>query len=303
MLRKNFKFLKWCLLSLLLIFLLSGCGSTTEPYHPEEKLGPQINYTITGIDAGAGIMGNTQTALEKYGLKNHNWQLQTSSTAAMTTVLGKAIKNKQPIVVTGWVPHWMFTKYKLKFLKDPKMIYGKSENIHSISRLGLQKDSPGVYTFLKNFSWNTSQISEVMFAVNNGTSPQEAAKSYLKKHPDQVKKWLSNVSAGKNKKITIAYVAWDSEIASANIAKEVLEKRGYQVDIRAMEAQPMWTAVATGAADFSLSAWLPTTHAVYAHKFKGKYIDVHQNLHGAKTGLAVPTYMKNINSIEDLKTK
>ena len=62
-------------------------------------------------------MGNTQTALEKYGLTQKNWQLQTSSTAAMTSVLDKALKNKQPIVITGWVPHWMFTKYDLKFFR------------------------------------------------------------------------------------------------------------------------------------------------------------------------------------------
>ena len=37
-------------------------------YDATKALGPQVNYTITGIDAGAGAMGNTQTALEKYGL-------------------------------------------------------------------------------------------------------------------------------------------------------------------------------------------------------------------------------------------
>ena len=138
------KYLKKILLPVILLgaFILSGCSSSTQAkYDATKALGPQVNYTVTGIDAGAGVMGNTQTALEKYGLTQKNWQLQTSSTAAMTSVLDKAIKNKQPIVITGWVPHWMFTKYDLKFLDDPKKVYGESEGIHTIARLGLKKSN------------------------------------------------------------------------------------------------------------------------------------------------------------------
>ncbi|MDN6543145.1 MAG: glycine/betaine ABC transporter, partial [Lentilactobacillus parabuchneri] len=96
------------------VILLSGCGTKLAAYNPHESVGKQINYTITGIEAGAGIMSSTQNAMKAYGLNNDKWQLQTSSTAAMTSTLGKSIKNHQPIVVTGWTPHWMFTKYNLK---------------------------------------------------------------------------------------------------------------------------------------------------------------------------------------------
>ncbi|MDE6375873.1 MAG: glycine/betaine ABC transporter, partial [Ligilactobacillus sp.] len=104
------KYLKKLLLPVLLLgFILSGCSNSTQAkYDATKALGPQVNYTITGIDAGAGVMGNTQTALEKYGLMQKNWQLQTSSIAAMNSVLDTAIKNSRPIVITGWVPTWMF---------------------------------------------------------------------------------------------------------------------------------------------------------------------------------------------------
>lgn len=36
---------------------------------------------------------------------------------------------------------------------------------------------------------------------------------------------------------------------------------------------------------------------------QGQIEDLGPNLEGAKVGLAVPKYMTNINSIEDLKTK
>ncbi|EKZ7092351.1 glycine/betaine ABC transporter, partial [Listeria monocytogenes] len=128
----------------------------------------QINYTITGIDAGAGIMLATQNAIKDYKLDDDNWQLQTSSTAAMTSTLQKAMKDKRPIVVTGWTPHWMFTKFDLKFLDDPKNVYGNAENIHTIVRKGLKEDKPSAYQVLDNFFWTAEDMSEVMLQVNDG---------------------------------------------------------------------------------------------------------------------------------------
>lgn len=96
-------------------------------------------------------------------------------------------------------------------------------------------------------------------------------------------------------------MAWDSEIASTNVIGKVLEDLGYEVTLTQVEAGPMWTAIATGSADASLSAWLPNTHKAYAAKYKGKYDDIGTSMTGVKMGLVVPQYMKNVNSIEDLK--
>ncbi|WP_125771298.1 glycine betaine ABC transporter substrate-binding protein [Companilactobacillus furfuricola] len=283
--------------------LLAACGSTTAPYNPKEKLGPQINYTITGVDAGAGVMSSTQTALDKYGLKEKNWQLQPSSTAAMTSTLDKAIKDKRPIVITGWQPHWMFTKYKIKFLKDPKNVFGKAEHIDTVVRKGLKKDKPEAYTILDRFHWNREEMSSVMLKVNNGDDPNKAAKNWIKKNPDMVKKWTKGVKKVHGEKLKMTYVAWDSEIASTNVIAQVLRDQGYDVTIQSMEMQPVWASVSTGAADAMVSAWLPKTAAKFASDYKGQYEDLGPSLEGAKVGLAVPTYMTNINTIDDLKNK
>lgn len=287
---------------LLTTLLLASCTEMAA-YNDKEPLGPQINYTITGIDAGTGVMSGTTEALKVYGLEKDKWQLQTSSTAAMTSTLGKAIKNKQPIVVTGWEPHWMFTKFDLKFLDDPKGVFGGSENINTIVRKGLKKDEPEAYKVLNNFYWTPEDMSDVMLKVNDGDDPQEAAANWIKKNPKKVAEWTKGAKKVNGNKLTMTYVAWDSEIASTNVVAEVLRGIGYDVSIQVMEIQPMWISIATNKADAMVAAWLPNTSGKLYSDFKDDLDDLGPNLEGAKVGLAVPTYMKNINSIEDLLSK
>lgn len=108
--------------------------------------------------------------------------------------------------------------------------------------------------------------------------------------------------AAANKKITLAYVAWDSEIASTNVVKEVLEsKLGYTVTMLQVDAGPMYAGISDGSADAMVAAWLPGTHGeLYYEPNKDKFEDLGPNLDGTKVGLTVPAYM-DIDSIEDLK--
>jgi len=108
-------------------------------------------------------------------------------------------------------------------------------------------------------------------------------------------------SKGEEKKITLAYVAWDSEIASTHVVKRVLEDRlGYQVEMMQVDAGPMWAGVSDGSADAMVAAWLPTTHQSYYESFEGQFVDLGPNMEGTKIGLVVPAYW-DAQSIEDLK--
>src|SRR5699024_6232394 len=77
-----------------------------EDLKDNEELGEDLDWTITGIDPGAGIMENTEKAIENYELDD--WNLQESSEAAMIADLQEKYENEEPIIVTGWEPHWIF---------------------------------------------------------------------------------------------------------------------------------------------------------------------------------------------------
>uniref|UniRef100_UPI00406D4226 glycine betaine ABC transporter substrate-binding protein n=1 Tax=Sporosarcina sp. FSL K6-2383 TaxID=2921556 RepID=UPI00406D4226 len=283
---------------------LAACGNSDDKAGTDsgtestKSVGESLDYKITGIDPGAGIMEATEKAIGEYGLDDYD--LVTGSGAAMTAALKKAYDKEEPIVVTGWTPHWKFAEYDLKYLEDPKGVYGEEEQIRTIGRLGLADDLPEAHQILSQFNWTEADMGEVMIAIQEGEKEDVAAQNWIDANEDKVAEWTAGVDKVEGDKIKLAYVAWDSEIASHNVIKLVLEAMGYNVTLVQVEAGPLWTAVADGSADASLAAWLPLTHKTYAEKFAGKFEELGVNMEGVKTGLVVPQYM-DITSIEDLK--
>src|SRR5690606_40676965 len=67
--------------------------------------------------------------------------------------------NEEPIIITGWNPHWMFAKYPdMKYLDDPKGIYGGEEGINSLARLGLEEAKPEAYKLIDQFEWDVEDM-------------------------------------------------------------------------------------------------------------------------------------------------
>lgn len=156
------------------------------------SVGDNTEWTITGIEPGAGQMKLTEEkVMSEYGLDK--WNLQASSSPAMAASLGEAIKNKEPVVVTLWSPHWAFSKWDLKYLDDPKNIYGDPDNINTIARKGLKEDAPKANKILDQFKWSKEQIGEVMVKINNGMEPAKAAQEWVKNNQDSVSEWTKGV--------------------------------------------------------------------------------------------------------------
>ena len=148
---------------------------------------------IVGIDAGAGIMKATDQALKDYQL---DYKLLTSSGPAMTASLKKAIDKNEWIVVTGWTPHWMFDRFKLKILQDPKTIYGAVETIHTVAWKGFSEQDPFAAQLLKNMHLTDEHISSLMTAIEDAqTSETEAARQWMNEHKELVDSWIPKDSA------------------------------------------------------------------------------------------------------------
>lgn len=169
-------------------------GLVVPAYIPVNSIEEMPQFTehfkgkIIGIDAGTGIMKCTETAIHDYGL---DYELMISSGPAMTALLDKAIKKNEWIVVTGWSPHWMFDRYELKVLDDPKGIYGTSEQIQAIARSGFSKEHPFAAELLGNIHLTDKQISSLMSAIEQARGTErKAVREWIKQNRALVNSWI-----------------------------------------------------------------------------------------------------------------
>ena len=143
---------------------------------------------ITGIEPSAGMMGLLKTkVLKEYGLQG-SYDVVDGSTPAMLAELKRAYAKKQPIVVTLWSPHWAYSDYKLKKLKDPKNAWGKGDGVHTIARKGFADDNPDVGKWLKNFKMTEAQLTglEAQIQKSGKGGEQDAVRTWLKQQPGVV---------------------------------------------------------------------------------------------------------------------
>ncbi|WP_126381496.1 glycine betaine ABC transporter substrate-binding protein [Desulfovibrio ferrophilus] len=141
---------------------------------------------MIGIDPGAGIMSKAELAIKEYDL---DIELMGGSGATMTAVLKESIEKGEPVVVTGWTPHWKFGRWDLKYLDDPKKVFGDAEFIGTYARKGLAEDMPEVYAVLDAFHWTLDDCQQVMLWARD-MEPEEAARKWVDANPDKVAAWL-----------------------------------------------------------------------------------------------------------------
>lgn len=142
---------------------------------------------IVGIDAGAGLMNTAETAIINYDL---DFKLLTASEAAMVASLKKSIDEEEWVVVTGWTPHWKFSRYDLKVLEDPDHIFGDAEQIKTATRKGFSEDHPFAAEFLNNIHFTTAQIGSLMQAIEEADTEAAGAQVWIEENRELTRSWM-----------------------------------------------------------------------------------------------------------------
>lgn len=147
----------------------------------------KLKGRIEGIDPGAGLTRLSEKAVKDYDLDGY--KLQISSEAGMLTMVDRAIRKKEWFVATSWSPHWMFGKYELRYIADPKTSLGEAEHVDVVARKGFEEDNPEVAGFLSRMKLPIADLEAAMFTAQE-TSYEKAVDAYIADHPDQIKAWL-----------------------------------------------------------------------------------------------------------------
>ncbi|MEV5547046.1 ABC transporter permease/substrate binding protein [Streptomyces sp. NPDC052309] len=266
---------------------------------------------ITGIESSAGEMALLKSkVLKEYGL-DKEYKVVDSSTPAMLAELKRAMSKQEPIVVTLWSPHWAYNDYDLKKLKDPKGAWGEGDGVHTLSRKGFAGDDPTVATWLKDFELDEQQLTSLEAEINKAGKgkQQDAVRAWLKGNPGIVDE-LAPVNSGSGatpaeakQPLDVAWFPWDEDIAVTYLWKNVLERRGYKLNLKQMDVGPVYTGLASGDLDLNFDAWLPHAQSNYWEKSKENLADLGTWYEPTSLEIAVPSYVKDVKSMADLKGK
>ncbi|HSH30432.1 MAG TPA: glycine betaine ABC transporter substrate-binding protein [Thiohalobacter sp.] len=186
------------LVNLGLLYTHARLGWVVPNYIPEDQLNSiadlkdpgvmdKLDDTITGIDPGAGLTRLSKQAIEDYGL---DYELQISSGAGMTAALDRAIRRNEWIVVTGWSPHWMFGKYDLRYLDDPKGALGSFERVHAVARMGFYQDDIEAAGFFSRMQLPIDDLQAAMYDAQE-SSYEEAVTRYIENNQERIHYWIT----------------------------------------------------------------------------------------------------------------
>ena len=143
---------------------------------------------IVGIDPGASLMEMSRTALDEYKL---NYDLVDSSGPAMMSELKKAYEDEEPIVVTLWNPHWAFAEYDLKYLEDPKNVYGDADDIFFMTRTDFSNDHPEIVEWMNNWQMDDDSLGSLMATIKETDDAEAGAQQWIDENEELVSEWTN----------------------------------------------------------------------------------------------------------------
>lgn len=142
---------------------------------------------IYGIEPGAGLTAQTQDEMIPTYELGDEYELVTSSTAAMLTELGAAIDDEEDIVVTSWRPFWANDAYGLKDLEDPMGAMGDPEALHFLGTAGFAEEFPEAAELIAGIHLDDAAYASLEDLVVNqyeeGDEPA-AVEAWLEENPD-----------------------------------------------------------------------------------------------------------------------
>jgi len=142
---------------------------------------------IIGIEPGAGLTGVTQDSMIPAYELGDEYELVTSSTAAMLTELENAIAGEENIVVTSWRPFWANDAYNLRDLEDPRGAMGEPEALHFLGTSDFSERFPEAAELIAGIQLDDAQYASLEDMVVNEYgegNEAEAIEAWLEANPD-----------------------------------------------------------------------------------------------------------------------
>ncbi|TGA85362.1 ABC transporter permease subunit [Streptomyces palmae] len=177
-----------------------------------------------------------------------------------------------------------------------RMTGALNQRVSPLGRRALAKRQAAAAGGLKVLQWrpatSVAMVGVVVLGVLAGGLNAVAEE-------DEAPKVTADV--GKGRTIDIGYINWDEGVASTYLWKEILEQRGFKAKATMYDIGSLYTGMARGDIDLQTDSWLPVTHESYWKRYRDKLEDLGSWYGPTTLEVAVPSYVKGVTSLEDLK--
>ncbi|UVJ46394.1 glycine betaine ABC transporter substrate-binding protein [Pseudomonas sp. LS1212] len=158
---------------------------TSEIASVEDLNKPEVRQKLGGkiltSEVGNGQYKLTEKAIKEYNLDGY--KMVASSESGMLSELDRNLKRDKWSLINAWSPHWMFSKWSLRYLDDPKQIFGGAEKIHAVARKGFSAEHPEVARFFANYTIPQADLEKLMFTARDSSADQVVAAYYAANKP------------------------------------------------------------------------------------------------------------------------
>jgi glycine betaine/proline transport system substrate-binding protein len=154
----------------------------------------KFDKKIYGIGSGAPANQSIQDMIKKNDFNLGQWKLVESSEQAMLAEVNRAVKAKRFVTFLGWTPHPMNVKLKMHYLTGGEAYFGATGSVYTLTRNGYAQACPEVAKLFTQMTFSQDMENAIMAeVVDKKITNAEAAKAWLKAHPEVVEKWLAGV--------------------------------------------------------------------------------------------------------------
>jgi len=163
-----------------------------------QKFEDQLDGQIYGIEPGNDGNRLILTMIEEDAFGLGGFELVESSEQGMLSQVARATRREQPIVFLGWEPHPMNKNFDLTYLEGGDDWFGPNyggATVYTNVRAGYTEACPNVGRLLENLKFSLEMENAIMSAIlDEGQSPEEAARAWLEDNPDVLEDWLDGVT-------------------------------------------------------------------------------------------------------------
>ncbi|WP_263263594.1 choline ABC transporter substrate-binding protein [Pseudomonas sp. RIT-PI-S] len=154
----------------------------------------KFDHKIFGIGSGAPANQSIQEMIKKNDFNLGQWKLVESSEQAMLAEVDRAVKHQRFVTFLGWTPHPMNVKLKMHYLTGGEAYFGASGSVYTLTRNGYAQACPEVAKLFTQMTFSQEMENAIMAeVVDKKISNADAAKAWLKAHPQTLEKWLGGL--------------------------------------------------------------------------------------------------------------